>query len=247
MSEMAPPDLERHQSRRPPLRLTAMEAVALISPSPRLSLSQLPADIPRGDGHTVLVLPALFRGDPYAATVRGCLTELGYDTHGWNLGVNVGPTKRLLDGAADLLIKLADQHGPVSIVGFSMGGLFARWLALQMPVRVRQIITVCRPIREPARNFWLPLEPIFGLWPGADVHKLAEQIGEHLSVPGTFLFSRNDGLVNGTACIDASADPENNIEIPGPHVLIASNPQVMTIVAERLARSPGSQGPNSSM
>jgi pimeloyl-ACP methyl ester carboxylesterase len=238
MSEMALPDLERHQSRRPPLRLTAMEAVALISPSPRLSLSQLSADIPRGDGHTVLMLPALFRGDRYTATVRGCLTELGYHTHGWNLAINVGPTKRLLDGAADLLIKLADQHGPASIEGFSMGGLLARWLALQMRVRVRQIITVCGPIREPARNFWLPLEPMVGLWPGVDLHKLPS-IGQHIPVPGTFLFSRNDGLVNGTDCFDASAGPENNIEITSPHVLIASNPQVMTIVAQRLAQSPG--------
>jgi hypothetical protein len=91
--------------------------------------------------------------------------------------------------------------------------------------------------REPARNFWLPLEPMINLRPGSNLHKLAEQIGRSLPVPGTFLFSRDDGLVNGTACLDASAGPENNIEIIGPHVLIARNEQVMTIVAERLARS----------
>ena len=168
----------------------------------------------------------------FAASVF--LTIIGYSVHGWNLGVNIGPTRRLLDGATDRLIDLSDEHGPVSIIGFSMGGLFARWLALRMPDRVRQVITVCSPIHEPARNFWLPLHPFLGLWPGVDLHKLMDEVAQPLSVGGTFMFSRDDGLVNYTACWDASVPPEDNIEISGPHVLIARNPQVMSILAERL-------------
>src|SRR5208337_3252561 len=130
------------------------------------------------------------------------------------------------DGAADRLIKLSDDHGPLSIVGFSMGGLFARWLSLRLPDRVRQVITVCSPIHQPARNFWLPLGPFLGLWPGVDLAKLADEIGQPLPVPGAFLFSRDDGLVNYAACRDAHATPEDNIEISGPHVLIARNPEM---------------------
>jgi hypothetical protein len=223
-------------SRRPPTRRTAAEVVALISPVAKPPIESLLAGIPRGNGHAVLVLPALLRSDAYTAYMRQFLTTIGYATHGWNLGVNIGPTRRLLHGAADRLVELSDQHGRLSLVGFSMGGLFARWLSLRMPGRVRQVITVCTPIHQPARNFWLPLDPSLGLWPGVDLPKLAEEIAQPLPVPGTFLFSRDDGLVNCAACRDAHAVPEDNIEIGGPHVLIAQNPQVLTIVAHRLAR-----------
>jgi pimeloyl-ACP methyl ester carboxylesterase len=196
-------------------------------------------NVPRGDGHAVLALPALLRGDPYTTSLRQFLTTIGYSTHGWNLGPNIGPSRRLLDGASDRLIELSDKYGPISIVGFSMGGLFARWLSLRMPDRVRQVITVCSPIHEPANNFWLPLGPLLGLWPGVDLPKLAKEIAQPLPVPGTFLVSRDDGLVNCDACRDATATAEDNIEIGGPHVLIARNPEVVAVVAYKLARKSG--------
>jgi pimeloyl-ACP methyl ester carboxylesterase len=140
------------RSHRPSLRLTVAEAVALISRPTRYPLDQIEAKAPKGDGHAVLVLTALLCGDRYTARVRRFLTAIGYSAHGCNLGVNIGPTRRLLNGATEHLIELSDEHGPLSIVGFSMGGLFARWVALRMPGRVRQVFTVCSPIYEPARN-----------------------------------------------------------------------------------------------
>lgn len=220
---------------RPALRQTVAEFVALLSPTPTVSLASIACTAPEGDGHAVLVLPGWLRGDPFTAGTRQLLRSIGYTAHGWGLGVNVGPTQRLLSGARDRLVELSDTHGPVSIVGFSMGGLFARWLSLQLPDRVRQVITVCSPIHEPARNFWLPLEPLLGLWPGSDLHKLADEIARPLPVPCVALFSREDGLVNCDSCWDAHIAPEDNIEISGPHVLIACNAQVLAIVAQRLA------------
>jgi pimeloyl-ACP methyl ester carboxylesterase len=213
------------------------EAVALFDHPAMPSMDSMVAGAPRGDSHAVLVLPALCRGDPYTAGMRRLLTALGYTPYGWTLGVNIGPTRRSLAGVADRLATLSDRHGPVSLVGFSMGGLFARWLSLRTPDRVRQVVTVCSPMHEPARNFWLPLDPLLDLWPGIDVRALAEEIAQPLPVPGTFLFSRDDGLVNPDACWDPHAQPADNIEIDGPHVLIARNPKVWEIVAERLART----------
>lgn len=233
--ELPPEDVPPAPSRRPTLRRTAAEGVALIRRAPRLDLAALIAAAPRGDGHAVLMLPALGRGDPYTQHVRTFLSRLGYAAHGWRLGVNIGPSKRLLDGAARRLEALALKHGPVSIVGFSMGGLFARWLAQTQPERVRQVITVCSPIRQPARNFWLPLEPFLGMWGGHDLRGLAEQVARPVPVPCTALYSREDGLVNWPACLDAACR-EDCIDIGGPHVLIACNPQVLAVIAQRLAR-----------
>jgi pimeloyl-ACP methyl ester carboxylesterase len=185
----------------------------------------------------VLVIPALLRGDPYTDMTRRFLTSTGYSARCWELGMNLGPTKRLLNGALQRLSRLSEVHGPVSIVGFSMGGLFARWLSHRLPDRVRQVITVCGPIQSPAANFWFPVEHFPGLWRGVDVGALAEEIARPLPVPGTFLFSRDDGLVNAGACRDPNAPNDDNIEISGPHVLMARNPEVLAIIARRLARS----------
>jgi len=176
------------------------------------------------------------RGDGYTARVRQFLTALEYSAHGWGLGVNLGPTRRLLEGSADRLIELTDKPDKASIVGFSMGGLFARWLALQLPERIRQIITVCSPIHDAAANFWLPLKPLLTMWPGKDLAKLAEEVAQPVSVPTTCLFSRDDGVVNWPACHDDGLPEDDLIEIAGPHALIARNPFVMAVLAERLAR-----------
>jgi pimeloyl-ACP methyl ester carboxylesterase len=227
------------KSQRPPMRLIIAEAVALIGAPSALPLDPVPQTVRRGDGHAVLVLPALLGGDPYTTFVRQFLTSLGYSAHGWNLGLNIGPTKRLLDGASDRLVELSNLYGPLSVVGFSMGGLFARWLSLRMPDRIRQVITVCSPIHEPIRNFWLPLEPFLGLWPSNDILKVSQEIARPLPVPGTFLFSRDDGCVNYASCWDTNATADDHIEISGPHVLIARNPRVLDILAQRLARQVG--------
>src|ERR1700722_5361213 len=92
-----------HTSRRPPLRRTFAEAMALFSPARMPPVDALLAAAPRGDGHAVLVLPGLFCGDGYTAVVREHLSTLGYAAHGWDLGTNIGPTRRLLQGAMDRL------------------------------------------------------------------------------------------------------------------------------------------------
>ncbi len=213
------------------------EVVAFLTPSPPLPWRQFTAAAARGDGHAVLVLPALMRGDGYTVEVRQFLAGLGYTPYGWELGVNTGPTRRVLDGVADRLADLAAAHGPVSVVGFSMGGLFARWLSLHWPDRVRQVITVCSPIHDAAGNFWLPLKPFLGMWRGSDLERLADEAARPLPVPLTCLFSHDDGVVNWPSCCDASVLPDDTIVIDGPHALIARNARVMAILAERLARS----------
>ncbi|MGA3401958.1 MAG: hypothetical protein ABSC95_22315 [Acetobacteraceae bacterium] len=90
------------KSRRPALRLTVAEAGALLTPAPKVRIDDRAAAAPRGDGHPVLVLPALARGDRHTAQVREFLTRIGYDAHGWNLGANIAPTSRLLDGAGTI-------------------------------------------------------------------------------------------------------------------------------------------------
>src|SRR5215472_11827188 len=101
---------------------------------------------PRGDGHGVLVLPGLLASDVSTALLRRFVRRLGYDVRGWSLGRNRGPTDEVLDELPRRLSALAERTGqPVSLIGWSLGGIYARELARRYPAQVRQVITLGSP------------------------------------------------------------------------------------------------------
>src|SRR5258708_20863274 len=106
---------------RPSLRRTAAEFVALLLPStlPEFE-STAPQDPAHGECHAALVLPPIFRGDGHTLYVRGFPAGLGYATYGWNLGINVGPTARLISGVAQSFARLSIEHGSLTVVGSSI-------------------------------------------------------------------------------------------------------------------------------
>ncbi len=233
---MTPQANDRPPSRhRPTLASMFREAAAFLLSLAKPDITAVPG--PRGDGHAVLFIPAVMRADGQTARVRKFVAASGYTAFGWELGVNLGPVPRLLAGARNRLASLAAAHGPVSLVGYSMGGLFARWLALHKPERVRQVITVCAPFNDPLHSTWFPLESLLGIWPGADLRALAEEVAKPLSVPNTAVYCRSDGIVDWRCCTDESA-PEDNIEVTGHHTTMADNAQVRRVLLGRLARAP---------
>ena len=113
------------------------------------------ATAPRGDGHGVLVLPGLLASDASTLPLRGYLGWLGYDVRGWDLGSNRGPTEAVLAGLPRALLAQARRTGrPVSLVGWSLGGIYARELARRDAKHVRQVITLGSPfaMQDPRRQ-----------------------------------------------------------------------------------------------
>ncbi len=101
---------------------------------------------PRGDGHPVLVLPGLLTSDVSTLALRTYLSFLGYRVHGWNLGLNTGPTATVVDGLPAALAEVADRYEQkVSVIGWSLGGIYARKLARDLPDSVRQVVTLGSP------------------------------------------------------------------------------------------------------
>ncbi len=106
------------------------------------------ARAPRGDGHAVLVIPGLGASDRSTLILRRFLSTLGYAAYGWELGRNIGPTARVVSGLPERLHECRARHdGPVSVIGWSLGGIFARQLGRRHPDVVRQVITLASPIR----------------------------------------------------------------------------------------------------
>ncbi len=218
---------------RPALGRTLAEALAFLRPRSILRLGTLP----RLNGRPVLVLPVIGRGDPHSASMRAALDALGCRTFGWALGTNIGPTPAILAGIERRLLSLHAQHGALDVIGFSLGGVFARLLAHRHPDKMRQVITVCSPFRAIVRSAFIPLQPLLPFWRTPHLLQIAAQAARPLPIPGTFIYSRNDGIVAWRSCIEPD-QPDDCFEIPGPHVTITQDTDVLTILAHRLARDP---------
>lgn len=101
-----------------------------------------------GDGHGVLVLPGFLAGDSSTIVLRTVLGVHGFRARGWRMGPNIGPTAQLWSGSRRRLTDLfADAGRPVTLIGHSLGGIFARELARAHPEMVRQVITLGSPYR----------------------------------------------------------------------------------------------------
>ncbi len=142
----------------------------------------------RGDGHAVLVLPGFLTDDRATSSLRYVLRGQGYQVHGWELGRNLGPTVDTVTGLRDRLTAIADRSGAtVSLVGMSLGGMYARRLAQRCPELVRQVVSLGSPFRmtpEHRSTVSGVVERMRGQYVPLDRSRPALE-GEHLGVPTT--------------------------------------------------------------
>jgi pimeloyl-ACP methyl ester carboxylesterase len=180
--------------RRPSLALLALEGPRAVGELGLLAGFQpLLRTAPRGDGHPVLVLPGLLADDRSTAPLRHFLRRLGYHVHGWSLGRNV-PSERVRAGLAARIEELVARHGSrrISLVGWSLGGIYARQIALVVPASVRQVITLGSPFADTPGEESHPgamLRLLLGDRPSPQLEQ------GPLPVPSTAIFTRTDGIV----------------------------------------------------
>ena len=200
----------------------------------------------RGDQHPVLLLPGFAATDESTAPLRMALRSQGYWAHSWHLGRNLGPTSKIVTGMRHRIEELHDEHGrTVSLVGQSLGGVFARHLARERPDLVRQVITLGSPYRmvegdrSAAQPLWERVSHLHDGDLGSDIAALAEQDRPPLVVPATSIYSRTDGVAPWQTCIDEVREQTENIEVRGSHVGMGVNPAVVIAVLDRLAQPEG--------
>ena len=200
------------------------------------------ASAPRGDGHGVLVLPGFLASDHSTAVLRRFVRRLGYQVTGWNLGRNRGPTPEVLAGLPAQLADLAGRtRGPVSVIGWSLGGIYARELARRHPGQVRQVITLGSPFalsdarQSRAGAAYRRRGHLHA--PGGE--KRRELLAEPLPAPSTAVYSRHDGIVAWQACVAPESASHENIEVRCAHLGFGADPATLWAVADRLGLPAG--------
>jgi len=222
------------------MRARALESMSWIELSTCHAASPAAAYLARGDGHPVLVLPGFASTDTATAPLRRLLRWRGHEAHGWNLGVNTGAHEAVVDRLFERLEELAHDAGqPVSVVGWSLGGVFAREMARQRPELVRQVITLSAPFRfrDGDRGSVSTLYDTIG---PRDEHFAGRADAEHrrplLEVPVTSIYTRSDGIVTWHACLEVEGPRCENVEVLATHTGIGCNLLAALVVADRLAQ-----------
>jgi pimeloyl-ACP methyl ester carboxylesterase len=228
--------------RAPGLGLLVAEVRSLVEFNASLLLSPLLMRAPRGDGHPVLTLPGFLASDLSMAPMRRYLKQLGYDSYAWEMGRNTGGVARLRAALRDRLAEIHAASGrKVSIVGWSLGGVYARDLALQAPDMVRSVISLGSPFANDVRatNATRLYEALSGE-AVEDNSELRTAIAGDLPVPATSIYSRTDGIVNWRTCLLRTSATAENIEVHlASHVGLGVNAAALWAVADRLAQKEG--------
>ncbi len=193
------------------------------------------------------MFPGLSASDASTIPLRRYIGSLGYETQGWSQGFNFGPRAGVLESAKRQVQQACDASGrKVSLLGWSLGGVYARELAKEMPECVRCVITLGTPFAGPPKstNAWR----IYELTSGRNIDREAEQynLPQAPPVPTTSIWSRSDGIVawQGSFQQPAGHNPHTeNIEVVASHIGIGMNPSAWWAVADRLAQPEGGWAP----
>jgi pimeloyl-ACP methyl ester carboxylesterase len=206
-----------------------LAAGRLLAATPRL------ARAPRGSG-VVVDVPGWQAPELSGAPLRAYLRHLGYDARGWGFGTNTGRAEQDTARLADSVVGLSEEHGPVALVGWSLGGVLSREVARRHPEHVRRVITYGTPVvggpsyTAVARAYAPEIRD--------RVARLARRLDadQPIRVPLTVLFSRRDGIVAWRACLDQVSPDVEHVEVRSTHIGMGVDPDVWGIVADRLAR-----------
>ena len=205
--------------------------------------------VPRSDGHAVLVLPGFLSGDPPTWLLRWYLTQIGYRAYPWELGLNYGfSTEYTYDIEAliehrlkEVFLESGDRK--ISLIGWSLGGVYAKAAARRYPKLIRDVITLGSPISGNTANVsvsrlyeWVSkmqfTDPAF-------VKKMRETNRPLSGVPITAFYCTKDGVVPWRNSCEAPGPLVQNVEVEASHVGMGFDAFVFYLIAHRLASSAG--------
>lgn len=192
--------------------------------------------LPRGSAR-VMVFPGYGTSDTATVPLRGFLGSLGHRTHGWGQGRNIGNVNGQIDAVRSEVERLVrEDGGPLALIGWSLGGVFAREIARDNPDWVSHVFTLATPVvggprfTRSARDY----DP-------DTLDEIEIQVDERnqtlIERPVTAFYTRLDGVVDWRACIDTVSPDVEHVEVRSTHAGITIDPDVWGGIARRLAEA----------
>ena len=213
------------------------EAAALALATPWLNR------LPDSDGHPVLVFPGLLASDFSTQPLRSFLKAQGYAVHCWKQGRNLGLRPGVEGDMLQRVDELYDRYGrrKLSLIGWSLGGIYARQLAKRRPDIVRCVVTLGSPFTgsPKATNAWRVYEFASGQKVEDRDQHIAGPLAEPPPVHTTSIFSRSDGICAWQTCLNEERAKVENIEVYGSHCGLGHHPAAVYAIADRLAQAEG--------
>ncbi|WP_298193733.1 alpha/beta hydrolase [Novosphingobium sp.] len=206
----------------PPRWRWALEFLAL----PKIHAAPLRAPVvvpPFGRGRPVIVIPGMLSSDRATALLRHSLEKAGFVVEGWGQGMNTGARPTEIARLEARLCDLAARSGePVVLIGWSLGGLYARVLAQRHPDACRLVMTLGSPFSgdRRANNAWRVYEALNDH--KVDAPPFAEDPGEKPPVRTIALWSRRDGIVAPQCAQGEAGQADRVVELPCKHFEMAS-------------------------
>lgn len=174
---------------------------------------------PRGpaDGPPALVIPGFIADDRTVLELRRALADAGYRVHPWRMGWNLGARADTVERLKQRLDEIAADGRPALVVGWSLGGIFARELARAAPDKVSAVVTLGSPFSQDPRlnNVWRLYELVAG-------HKVdsppVPRISAKPPVPSLAIWSRKDGIIAPAAARGEPDEADRAVEFDCTHM-----------------------------
>ena len=210
--------------------------------------------LPNGDGHTIITIPGFMGADGSTSQLRRFLVKRGYNAIPWGKGRNAADKQpssldafleyreSIEDEVAEQVRSEFERSGrKVTLIGWSLGGLYSVALAHRFPQWIRQVITLGTPFGDPrGTSLYNILGRVYNNEVEVDEEALQRWVqhtyrGGELRVPVLTLYSESDGIV-GAGIARCEGDPRyvTNIAVMASHVGFPFNPLVYGVIANHL-------------
>jgi pimeloyl-ACP methyl ester carboxylesterase len=224
----------------PPPSLLALEARVLFEAARFTFIGPNLRGIPQGSGQPVMIIPGFGTNDMATLPLRSALIKLGFNAYGWDFGTNLGMRSKIKTGLVKRLEQLNEHYdAPITLIGWSLGGVFAREIARHQPQLIKRVITLGSPINgHPDGNNMVTLFRIANR--GKTVKPDIEGFIKRRippPVPCTAIYTRSDGIVTWSCALETEAAHTESVEVHGSHMGLVFNRQVLKVIAERLVQA----------
>ena len=232
----APDRAERFGLRSPATGTGIFEARAFFEFSSLLPALPGLLALPRGDGRPVMTLPGFGADDASTWPLRQFLASLGYRPIPWGLGVNDDP-EVMAERLIERLPSMQTSNEPITFIGWSLGGIVARLVALHAPSSVREVITMGTPVEGGPK--YTSIGGLYARGRGLNLDDFEARVhsvnARGIEAPLTVIFSRTDAVVGWRAAIDRYNPHARHVEVRSSHLGLGANPSVYRIIARTLA------------